>query len=149
MGPKYKIIYFLVGKLHLFTFSMTPDFICPRYLCMLRTLFVNWLNNNNEPDLWFEKCVYLSATKVKVRKYYSFLGLCWSKIWQLYQRPASMPNMVSSWNKTVIIIITSTILIITIYGQLAPWSFWPKSTRTFWLVTSILHFNPWSVRTST
>ena len=45
------------------------------YLCMPRTLFVNWLNNNNEPDLWFGQCVYLSVTKVKVRKYYSFLGL--------------------------------------------------------------------------
>ena len=38
------------------------------YLCMPWTLFVNRLNNNNEPDLWFGQYVYLSVTKVKVRK---------------------------------------------------------------------------------
>ena len=31
------------------------------------------------PHLWFGQCVYLSVTKVKVRKYYSFLGLSRSK----------------------------------------------------------------------
>ena len=74
MGPKYEIVSFLVlvGKLHLFTFfhdtglyMSTPS---DSYLCVPQTLFVNWLNNNNEPDLWFGQCVYLSVTKVKVRK---------------------------------------------------------------------------------
>ena len=70
-------------KLHLFMFFPWHRTLYAHafwlYLCMSRTLFVNWLNNNNEPQLWFGQCVYLSVTKVKVRKYYSFLGLSWSK----------------------------------------------------------------------
>ena len=70
MGPKYEIVSFLIGKLHLFTFfhdvglymSTPSDSICACH----GFLFVNRLNNNNEPDLWFGQCVYLSVTKVKV-----------------------------------------------------------------------------------
>ena len=70
MGPKYEIVPFLVGKLHLCTFFHDTGLYMPTpsgsYLYMPPTLFVNWLNNDNEPDLWFRQCVYLSVTKVKV-----------------------------------------------------------------------------------
>ena len=83
MGPKYEIVSFLVGKLHLIMFFHDTGLYMPTpsdsYLCIPPTLFVNWLNNKNEPDLWFGQYVYLLVTKVKVKKYYSFLGLSWSK----------------------------------------------------------------------
>ena len=78
MGPKYEIVSFWWENCIYLRFSMTPDFICRRLqtLSVHVTDFISELaQNNNESDLWFGQCVYLLVTKVKVRKYYGFLGL--------------------------------------------------------------------------
>ena len=79
MGPKYEIQCSIVfgGKIafiYIFPWHWTLYAQAFRlYPCMPRTLFVNWLNKNNEPDLWFDNVFICRLQKWNLENIIAFL----------------------------------------------------------------------------